>query len=343
MSVSFMLTCYNQVEFIRDAVRGALCQDYQPLEVLVFDNNSNDGTLDIVREEIARYSGPHTVRLLTKRENIGLEVFAEGVEAARGTFIIGAHGDDVSYPGRTSALVRAWQSTGASLLGSNAQIINERSQVIGMINPESEPIRVSAATFAKKAFSPFAHGATLAWHRDVFENFPRLDQVRLRGGHDNVLPFRAALLNGHYYIGEPLLQWRVHGRNTGLEAADRTQDSSVKMETAHAYNLGIRICMLNDLDGFIARVGKRPDMAELHDIVVDEIMSLARRWTQERNSLFAEGRRPTWVGRQQLEQHRDYSKGYGVKHKRSKSALQKLLKKLARHLKLLHPVLLCPL
>jgi glycosyltransferase involved in cell wall biosynthesis len=40
-----------------------LAQDYHPLEVLIFDNHSTDGTLDIVRDEIARYRGTHTVRL----------------------------------------------------------------------------------------------------------------------------------------------------------------------------------------------------------------------------------------------------------------------------------------
>ena len=49
------LTCYNQEKFVREAVRGALAQDYHPLEVLIIDNDSTDNTLEILRQEIARY------------------------------------------------------------------------------------------------------------------------------------------------------------------------------------------------------------------------------------------------------------------------------------------------
>ena len=131
MLVTFMLTCYNQAKFIRDAVRGGLAQDYQPLEVLIFDNHSTDGTLEIVREEIARYTGPHTVRLLTKSENIGLEVLRRRASKQPAERSSSARTETTYlFPGRTAALVKVWQSTGASLLASNCNIIDEQSQVI---------------------------------------------------------------------------------------------------------------------------------------------------------------------------------------------------------------------
>jgi hypothetical protein len=262
-------------------------------------------------------------------------VLAEGVEAARGTFIVGAHGDDISLPGRTAALVKVWQSTGPSLLASNMQIIDEQSQVIRLFNPHGEPVRASAMTFSK-GFSPYAHGASLAWHRDVFDKFPRLDQARLRGGHDHVLPFRAALLNGHSYVAEPLLQCRMHGHNFGLEGSDRTKDKAVKRETRKAYDLSARVCMLDDLDAYITQAGQKPELTQLRTFLIEELLDLTRSWSKIRNELFAEDRRPTWVPRQEFEQHLDYAKGHinmQIKKKKNQGLSKHLFGKLAKALK----------
>ena len=56
MSVTFALLCYNQEKFIREALRGAFRQDYQPLEILISDDHSTDASFDILREEVANYS-----------------------------------------------------------------------------------------------------------------------------------------------------------------------------------------------------------------------------------------------------------------------------------------------
>ena len=251
MSVTFALMCYNQEKFIREAVQGALAQDYHPLEILIFDDHSTDATFDIVEEEVAGYSGPHTIRLHRNSENIGFESFARTAEAARGEFLVSAHGDDISYPGRTRALVEAWRTTNASVLSSNAEVIDDQSRVLELLTSHSEPKWIQAAEFAKQGYVLEADGATLAWHRDVFAKFGRLDGSRLRGSYDHVLPFRAGLLTGHYYLPAPLLRRRTHGANYGLECADRTQGNLVKRETLAAYNLGAKLCMLEDVDFYL--------------------------------------------------------------------------------------------
>ena len=77
MSVTFALLCYNQEKFIREALRGAFRQDYQPLEILISDDHSTDASFDILREEVANYSGPRTVRLVRNGENLGLRISPE--------------------------------------------------------------------------------------------------------------------------------------------------------------------------------------------------------------------------------------------------------------------------
>ncbi len=329
MSVTFVLSCYNQGKFVREAVRGALAQDYHPLEILISDNHSTDDTLDIIREEIGAYSAPHTVRVLTNTENTGLEDLARATGEARGEFLVGAHGDDISLPIRTQRLLQAWKATGATLLSSNAEIIDAQSRVLRPLNSDREPRRLTPADLARKGFSPYAHGACLAWHRELFEGFTRLDWTKLRSGHDHVMPFRATLLNGHYYVPEILLHWRVHGGNFGLESTDRTQGPLVMTETAQAYNLSARLCMLDELDEFVARRGATPDLVELRIFLVEAIIGLVRTWSGARNELYRQDLRPTWIDRTSFEAQPGYGAGYGMK----KQVAGKRLRKLARRAK----------
>ena len=69
--LSLLLFAYNQEAYIRDALRGALAQTYSPLQILVSDDASTDGTAAIVAEELAGYRGPHDVEFLQNPENLG--------------------------------------------------------------------------------------------------------------------------------------------------------------------------------------------------------------------------------------------------------------------------------
>jgi glycosyltransferase involved in cell wall biosynthesis len=313
MLVTFALMCHDQQPFIRDALRAALAQDYEPLEILISDDHSTDGTFEIIQEEVARYAGPHSIRVIRQSRNIGFENWFHTAEAARGEFVIGAHGDDVSYPQRTRCLVEAWQATSASLLSSNAEIIDAESHLVDFVNDtKSESKWLSAAEIAQRGYHPCMHGATLAWHPDVFRRFAPLTGSRLGAAYDHVLPFRAAILNGSYYVAQPLVRWRVHAKNAGNQSADRTRGPLVKNETRRAYDLGARICMLDDLDHVIKQQSEAAKLNQLHEQLVAKIVELARELTFKRNKLIAAGGRPTWTSREEIEGRADYGKGYGL-------------------------------
>jgi hypothetical protein len=173
----------------------------------------------------------------------------------------------------------------------------------------------SQAHFAERGYDSRMNGATLAWRPDVFRRFAPLTAARLGAAYDHVLPFRAALLHGSYYIPQKLVRWRVHGKNAGNESADRTRGRWVKRETSTAYQLGARVCMLDDLDYFIAQQAQDPQaqdtLADLRQQLVAQILALARSWTLKRNQLIAWGRRPSWTSRQEIEGRPEYGKGYG--------------------------------
>lgn len=205
---TFILLSYNQERFIQQAVRGALSQTYEPLEIIISDDCSTDRTFELAQEMVRAYSGPHKIRLNRNAMNIGISRHVRSVqEMATGEIIIHAGGDDISYPDRTARVVNAFRSEERtpSLVMSNAHVIDEDGNVLGLFSTPEHAIReenVSPTDFT----SPGGAG-TFAVHRGLVTMFPPpADEIY---GEDRILLFRAKLASGTLYIPQILVQYRV--------------------------------------------------------------------------------------------------------------------------------------
>jgi glycosyltransferase involved in cell wall biosynthesis len=90
---SIIITCYNQQEFIKDAIESVLLQECASKEVIAVDDGSQDGSLEVLR----RYEG--VLRLLALPTNCGVsEARNRGAAIARGEYLIFLDGDDLFTP-----------------------------------------------------------------------------------------------------------------------------------------------------------------------------------------------------------------------------------------------------
>ena len=88
-----------QKELIREAFQAALSQDYDNLEICVSDDNSQDGTWEIIQEMANDYHGPHRLILNHNERNLGtIGNWQKLCAMASGEILIKADGADVSYP-----------------------------------------------------------------------------------------------------------------------------------------------------------------------------------------------------------------------------------------------------
>jgi glycosyltransferase involved in cell wall biosynthesis len=94
--VSVRCITYNHVNFIRDAIEGFLMQETTfPIEILIHDDASTDGTADIVREYQTKY--PQLIRAILQTENQYSKAIKPGGildSQQRGEFIALCEGDD---------------------------------------------------------------------------------------------------------------------------------------------------------------------------------------------------------------------------------------------------------
>jgi len=300
--VSVVMTCYRQEAFVAEAVRSLLAQDYHPLEVVLSDDASPDATWDVLREVVGDYTGPHEVVVRRNQSNLGPNAHngvAFGV--ARGEFLVRAHGDDVSEPHRVRRLVETWRARRPTLISSNALLIDGESAVHGQYLAPSSSRGIALEHIVEKGWDKPMLGASYAWEKRLFDTFGPIDRRILPRGGDHLLPFRAALLGGMFFLDEPLVRYRQHAGQQTRAIADRTQGDDVFMETLHAHNVTARLAMLHDLSQ-LRRAGVEDErLARARERLMARIVGETRHWVQRRNTLLLRDQRPTWVDREILD------------------------------------------
>lgn len=91
--VSIVIPAYNREQYLGMAVRSVLDQTYSDLELIIVDDGSTDGTLDIAQQFALE---DDRVRVLTDSVNRGAAwALKTGFEAARGEYLGQVDSDDI--------------------------------------------------------------------------------------------------------------------------------------------------------------------------------------------------------------------------------------------------------
>ncbi len=93
MKFSIIISCFNQENFIRDAVDSALAQPYSSKEIIVVDDASRDGSVNILE----KYGDK--IHLIKFKDNQGPTAARNaGASLATGEFLVFLDGDDAFLP-----------------------------------------------------------------------------------------------------------------------------------------------------------------------------------------------------------------------------------------------------
>lgn len=294
--VTLGLVTYRQESYVRHALRSVLAQTYAPLEVVVCDDASPDRTFELACEEANTYSGAHTVRLHRNESNLGIGNFNRLMELATGDFIVIAHGDDLSMPERVARLVAAWRRTGASMVTSNALILDAQGQTGGLTVPADFAPPNTIVDIAAGGWNPTLWGAVLAWHRDVFDVFGPLDPDRSAVTTDWILPFRAAALHGIHYLDQPLVQIRQHPDQKQQRYISNAGSPLADTESLSASHLIQFLYMFETMDIVKAKALQPVSiMSAVYGELLQSVFREGFSWRTARNRLFSSGVRARWL------------------------------------------------
>ena len=203
--VSFCVKSYNQRRYIAAALDGAFAQTYRPLEIVISDDCSSDGTAELIQRKIDEYKARHTdipVTFNRNKTNLGnLGNWIVFGKLAKGALLVKADGDDISLPERTSTIVDAWVNS-----GRKAKIIQHRGIVM-----DEEGVEL-AGTVGD-------NGSCQVYSRDLWIRFPVVAEInRDKRIYDDIdFSVRAhALVGGQstLVIPDMLVKYRVGSGDT---------------------------------------------------------------------------------------------------------------------------------
>ncbi|MEM7466129.1 MAG: glycosyltransferase [Pseudomonadota bacterium] len=126
------LFCYNQANFVADAIAALYSALPATSELLIFDDHSSDGSVSIITKSLREEPQP---RLFFNESNRGLiPNLNTALEVAKGRYIFFAAADDLIYPQmltRCLNLLRKYPEAG--LCSTMSDQIDEQGRLLGRI------------------------------------------------------------------------------------------------------------------------------------------------------------------------------------------------------------------
>lgn len=286
-----MLLTYRQEAHVSAALRSLLAQDHDDLEILVRDDHSPDDTFGVVQHVLRGYHGPHRVRAERNERNLGPHQSAwRSLEEATGEFIVEAHGDDLSYPGRVRGVAALHARTGASLITHNAHVGAAPGPGNRVLVEDAETRELPGSELVGQAWSWAMLGASFAYEKRLWTTFGPFDMNHMSLAGDHVVPARAAMLGGCWFLAEPLMFWRFHDQqSTAVACGLRDADPDITAEAKGAHSLPAQLQLLRDLQTVDAAHGPSPVRAALRQDVLVRLMSLGGAWSRSRARLEGAG------------------------------------------------------
>lgn len=134
VSISVIISTYNKAALLRETLHSVLAQTLQPLEILVADDGSTDGTASMLREfgdRVTHMALPHHGQPAAPRN--------AALKRARGDWIALVDHDDLWHPQKLEQQV-AWSASGADILCCNAELIDGAGRPLGRNQHEAHPL-----------------------------------------------------------------------------------------------------------------------------------------------------------------------------------------------------------
>jgi glycosyltransferase involved in cell wall biosynthesis len=127
-AVSVALATYNGRRYLPEQLASLVAQRRRPDELVVCDDGSTDGTLDLL-EDFAR-EAPFRVRIFRNERNLGvLRNFEKALSLCEGDIVFLSDQDDVWLPEKIDHVVSVFEKTPGALAVINDKLITDENLV----------------------------------------------------------------------------------------------------------------------------------------------------------------------------------------------------------------------
>jgi glycosyltransferase involved in cell wall biosynthesis len=120
--VSIITPVLNRVETMGACLASIARQTYRPIEHIVVDGGSTDGTLDLLRE----FRAPYPFHWVSEPDNGMYEAINKGIAISHGDVLAYLNSDDLYLPWSVEVAVRALQHPGVELIYGDLGVFNAK-------------------------------------------------------------------------------------------------------------------------------------------------------------------------------------------------------------------------
>jgi len=223
MLVSVVMPSYNHQRYVAEAMASVYAQTYRPIEFVIIDDGSTDGSYEVIRRVVAETPAPSGITARAHvRENRGAHAtINEGVALARGRYVAIINSDDAYTPDRIERCVAAARQQGSRLVFTYVEPIDMEGRPLDEGHRwrrwYSEAQRLERDAVPGIGFVLLTHNIAVStgnfvFRRDLFDEVGGFEDYRYV--HDLDFLLKSVELEEPVLIRETLYRYRRHGANT---------------------------------------------------------------------------------------------------------------------------------
>lgn len=243
-SVSVVVPSYNHAPFIAQTLRSIFKQTRKPLELIVIDDGSSDGSPQVIERVLQQC--PFACELIV-RPNRGLcATLNEGLARSRGSFFAYLGSDDLWLPEFLKARVELLEGRAHAVLAyGSAYSIDEENRIIDCTTDWARYVDGNVQKMLLGGLAPLS--PTVLYRRNVLERHWWNEAARLE---DYELYLRLSAEGEFAFDPRILSAWRQHSYNTSRNVAFMMQER-LDAQRRVAPALGLTAEMSQDFQALI--------------------------------------------------------------------------------------------
>ena len=265
--VSVCMIAYNVEGFIAKAIEGVIQQKTQfPIELVIGEDCSTDGTRRICAEYAAQYS--ETIKLLPSETNLGIAGNASRtLKQCRGEYIAVCDGDDIWVdPLKLQKQVEFLdQNPDFGAIYTDVETISEHGNLTA--DPEHAEIREQYAAgdvFFKLLHGNFINNSTAVFRNRLLSGY-EIDCDRNYYTHDHLLWLQIAVQSKIHYWDAKTTHYRKH--SGGVTNSEAKRLNNKKKFQFHLYDILLRFDQFR----------RRPNNVEERMVIFQKMLSILYR------------------------------------------------------------------
>lgn len=203
MRVSIVIDNYNYQAYVARAIESALTQTHPDVEVVVVDDGSRDGSIDVIRRYADR------VQVIDKANGGQGSAYNAGFARTTGDLVMFLDADDWLYPQAAAEVVALWRP-GVTKVQFRLDMVDKAGNALGRQVPRDMHDKSALALLC--AFGAYGSppGSGNVFHSSYLRQVLPMDEAAWRIGADSVPILLAPMFGALVSADQALGAYRLH-------------------------------------------------------------------------------------------------------------------------------------